>query len=684
MTLNKQTIRSVILYGLYLIPFIPFLVSSSFLFPFITTKVFAWRLIIEVIFFAWLVLALIDKNYLPKKSLILYSVGIFLAVIGLANSFGLDPETSFWSVFERMEGYVTLLHLGAFFLVITSVFEEKDWHKWWHVSLVASGIMAFYSILQLFNLFDINQGGVRVDGRLGNAAYLAVYLLFHIFIALYYLVKRWGSNFSYLYGFLILMHILILYFTATRGSILGFLVGLIVFALINIYKTKIVIFKNIGIGLIVSIGLIVGLFIVYKDANFVKNNVVLSRFTDLSVENIKTQGRAYVWPIAIEGIKDRPILGWGQENFRYVFQEHYKAEMYKFEPWFDRAHNIFLDWAITGGIIGLISYLSLYFVPIYFLLGKNKYFTELESASLVSLFVAYFIHNLFVFDNPTSYMLFFAIIAYIHSRIAEKIEWPNFAKYFYLKFAIFSVILVSFLTTIYFLNIKPIQANQNTIKAMYYVKDDPARSIGFYKKALENKTMGRQEILERMATEAVKILSSDISIEEKNEFYLFLMDEILNVSDATKKTARYQLTTGSILSSLNKNELAVDHLTRAKEIMPEKLESYFELGAVYINNKDYNKALNEFRQAYEMAPEYNEAKKIYLIGAIFAKNNSVEREMISKIDEKEFFSDPRIFSAYYLTNNLIKAREIILKRMELDPSGIDKYKKLLNELENKK
>src|SRR3989344_5218185 len=119
----KSWLKWIIFAGLFIVPFIPFLVYSSFFFPFITSKAFTWRIIIEIVFAAWILLALLDANYRPKKSVILYAV------------FGVAPVKSFWSNFERMEGYITLLHLGMFFLVISSVFKEVDWKRWWNVSL---------------------------------------------------------------------------------------------------------------------------------------------------------------------------------------------------------------------------------------------------------------------------------------------------------------------------------------------------------------------------------------------------------------------------------------------------------------------------------------------------------------------------------------------------------------------
>ena len=85
--MNKQILKTGVIFGLFLIPFIPFLVSSSLFFPFITTKAFTFRIIVEVIFALWLLLSLLDSSYRPKKSLVLYAVFGLLFIIGLADLF---------------------------------------------------------------------------------------------------------------------------------------------------------------------------------------------------------------------------------------------------------------------------------------------------------------------------------------------------------------------------------------------------------------------------------------------------------------------------------------------------------------------------------------------------------------------------------------------------------------------
>ena len=182
--MTNSQLKYIILAGLFAMPFVPLIVSSSLFFPFITGKAFVFRFLVEIVFATWLVLAIRDESYRPKFSWILGAILTFLIVMGLADIFAQNPFKAFWSNYERMEGYITLLHLGAYFVVMGSVLKTQElWNKLLATSLVASAIMAIYSFLQLAGKITINQGGVRVDGTLGNAGYLGIYMVFHIFFA---------------------------------------------------------------------------------------------------------------------------------------------------------------------------------------------------------------------------------------------------------------------------------------------------------------------------------------------------------------------------------------------------------------------------------------------------------------------------------------------------------------------
>lgn len=680
--MNKQILRNTIFIGLFLVPFVPFLVSSSLFFPYITTKAFAWRFLVEIVFAAWLLLAFIDPVYRPKKSPVLYAIGAFLLIVGLADLFGSAPLKSLWSNFERMEGFVTLLHLGAFFLVMSSVFKEWDWKRWWNTSLAASAFMIVYCLFQIAGVLTIQQGGVRVDGTFGNAIYLAVYMLFHIFIALFYMLRDWkNTGLRYLYLLLIALQMLILYFTATRGAILGLLGGLIIFAILNVRNQEAKSVRRLSVGVLLAVVALVSSFYLARNASFVQESPVLARFASLSVSELKTQGRYFIWPMAWEGFKERPILGWGQENFSYVFQKYYRPEMHSLEPWFDRAHNIFLDWMIAGGALGLFSYLSLYAAALY-LIWKGG-FSTLERSVLVSLLGAYFFHNVFVFDNLISYILFFSLLAHLHSRFTQNSSPLGQASFSEekLKMVALPVVVLATLAILYFVNWKPFVANTSLIAALQALQNGSYQSLApNFEKAYAASYLGRTEVTEQAASNAVGVIGSQIPTENKNAYYEFVRRALTERSAELGNDARYNLLAGSLFSSLAKFDEAKTHLEHARELMPQKQTIHFELGALYINQNEDVRALESFRTAYELAPEYQEAKLIYLIGAIYAGDRALEARMLGELEERVAIFDDRVISAYFNNGRVERVREMILKRKELDSANAANYDQTLLQL----
>jgi len=123
--------------------------------------------------------------------------------------------------------------------------------------------------------------------------------------------------------------------------------------------------QKIAAGGIITIVLIVGLFVTFKESSFIQGNPYLARVASISLSEAST--RFEIWGMALEGIKERPILGWGQGNYNYVFNQYYKPSLYAQEAWFDRVHNIVMDWLIAGGILGLLAYFSILVAAIYYL-----------------------------------------------------------------------------------------------------------------------------------------------------------------------------------------------------------------------------------------------------------------------------------------------------------------------------
>src|SRR5271157_4837030 len=124
----KNFARYTILIGLWVVLLIPFYVASNMFFPYISGKNFAFRIIIEIIFALWIYLAYVDAKYRSKISWLLKAIGIFAIVMLVADIFAVNPMKAIWSNYERMDGWVTIIHMFMYFLVLGSMMKaEKIW-----------------------------------------------------------------------------------------------------------------------------------------------------------------------------------------------------------------------------------------------------------------------------------------------------------------------------------------------------------------------------------------------------------------------------------------------------------------------------------------------------------------------------------------------------------------------------
>jgi tetratricopeptide (TPR) repeat protein/O-antigen ligase len=654
MTTTKDLMKYLVYGGIFAIPFIPFIISSSMFFPFIAGKGFTFRIIVEIIFGAYIVLAFIEPVYRPSFNWITKAVLAFTSIIFIADIFGENPYKSIWSNYERMEGFVLIAHLLLFYIVVSSILNTKDlWNKFLNTNIGASMLMTVYGVFQLAGVFKINQGGARVDGTFGNAAYFAIYLVFNIFLSIYMLsdskIEKWKK---WVYSGVILAETIMLYFTATRGAILGFIGGLVVTGILvfwNEKENKTI--KNISKYILGSVVVIVLAFLLIKDTNFVKNSPVLSRFSTLSYSEFKTQGRYFVWPMAINGIKERPILGWGQENFNFVFNKNYNPQMFGQEEWFDRTHNVVLDWMIAGGLLGFLAYSSIYLALFYYIWRKQSSLKSSEKSILTGLVVAYIFHNLFVFDNIISYVLFFTVLAMITYENKTEVNTGEFNKKKFSDDSVNYVVLPSAvvltIALIYFVNVPAISANTKLIKAMTPQKDGVSKNIEYFKQVFDEKSFGDSEAVEQVVTYATQFAGqTSVTEQVRQEIYSLAKEKLEKKISEKPNDARYLVFAGSFYNRFGQYDEAIKHLEKSLMESPKKQTIHFELGSSYLGKRDYQKAFELFKKAYDLKPENKESQILYAIGAIYTSNKQVLDEMSSKISQETILNDNRFLNTY--------------------------------------
>ncbi|MFA6430413.1 MAG: O-antigen ligase family protein [Candidatus Paceibacterota bacterium] len=662
----KNIARWKIFVGIWALLLIPFYVANSMFFPYISGKNFAFRIIVEIIFAVWAYLAFIDKKYRPKFSWVAVSVALFVLIMAVANIFSIDPAKAFWSNFERMDGWITLIHLLMFLVVAGSVMKtEKIW-LWFFRSSVVSSVAMATLVYQEW----IKSHPDRSSVSLGNPIYVAIYFLFNFFFALILLykdviIKSEGSrqvkrifknSLTYIYSILAALCVWGIWMTSTRGVILGLIGGLIVSSvIIAIFEKKNKLMRNVAIGGLVTIVILIGGFFAIRDTQFAKENKTLSRFASLSWKDIRAgQGvaRQYVWSMAIQGAKEKPILGWGQEGFNYVFNKYYDERMYDQEQWFDRAHNTPLDILIAGGTLGLVSYLGIFVAALWLIWKRRNKLGIIDSALLVGVLAGYFFQNLFVFDNLSSYILFFIVLAYLHASDTEEIEIPQKLKEGermgisndLANYVVLPILLVTLGMSVWYFNCKPIAANLNLIKAMGQQSGGVNKNLEYFQKAISYNSMANSEILEQLLNITPRVVSLDgVDMETKQDFINLASIQAEKQINETPDNARYQFFVGGFLSNMQQFELALPYLEKAVELSPKKISMLIELTNCLSSLGQKTEALGIAKRAYDLVPVYEEGKMNYVAALIRNGEEKKAKELLGGTTTNE-----RVIRAYLL------------------------------------
>ena len=644
----KTIARWVALVALFLIPLAPLIIANGYFFPFITGKAFYFRILVEILVAAWAVLALLDKAYRPRFSYIGAILVVFVAWMFVADLFAVNVAKAFWSNFERMEGWVLLIHLLGFFVATSAILRaEKKWRAWFLTALGVSLIVSGYALLQLGGALAIHQGSTRIDATLGNSAYLAIYFLFNAFIALWlsFTEKRVWLQWS-LVAVAVLEGILI-FFTETRGTVLGLLVALALAALLAAFTAgkRVRRFAAWAFALII---LLSGSLYLARGTSFVQGNHVLQRITSVSLADGTT--RFTLWHMAFEGMLERPVVGWGQEGFNYVFNTFYNPSLYAQEQWFDRAHNVFIDWLVAGGIPAFLLYISLFVVTVV-LLWKRSEFSRAERILLTAALVGYAVHNLFVFDNLSSYLYFFALLAFIDSKIARPMlsceRVPVINAKDGITYAIPAAVIVA-VALIWYVNVPGMQTASELITALSPSPQGIDGNIATFKDLAAHPAFAAQEVREQIVSFAASVVQDPQATDaQKQEVTTLAVTEMSKQVSSYPADARERLQLSYAYQLAGDNTDALKQVEAAIALSPKKETFWIDAGSIEWALGDSVAAQKDFATAYALGPQFQKLAVYAAAGDIAAGDKAAADAILLKAYGTTTVDSDVLAAAYY-------------------------------------
>ncbi len=678
-----EGLRGAVLAGLFALPFAVLLVTPRLNSPFVTAKSFAFRTVVEFVFAAWAWLAIRDARYRPRGSAVLACFGAALVAMAAADALGVDPARSFFGNFLRMEGYSMLLHLFAFFLVAGAVLDRQVlWRRYFATTLAASVLVAGYGLLQRLGVLAAPWGVGRIDAVFGNPAYLAGYLLIHGFVAVFLLVRArtWWVRAGLAAA--LALDLAVLWLTATRGAGVGLVAGTVVASLVAMGRGG---GMRRGAVAVLALALLGGAgMIAASHSPLAARSEMLARFAVAGPSDETGTIRLRIWGIAWEAIRERPVLGWGQENFAPAVDRHFDPVLAHEAEWVDRAHNLVLDWLVAGGLAGGAAYLSLFAAALLLLWRRGR----AEDAVLAGLLVGDFVALLFLFDSVATYLLFATVLAYIHAGAARR-SAPAPAAPAWLGRAA-GPALALMLAGAFWLEARGLLACAALEQALDAPTASPAvttRADGTsavtlpgqsydglaaerdgLRRAIGYGSFGTAEIREAFALAGYSLLLDGDDPWVRANFAPFAVSEMAaQVRDDPQ--ARDLLFLGSLLVKLDRTDEGIAVLDRAAILAPRRQSIIEQLAIAYQRKGDTATALSLRQRAFELDPTYDAARLAYAAAAIAAGDEARGRQLLLERYGTDLVPDDRIIAAYRAAGQNDKVVELWRKRVAGDPGN---------------
>jgi len=597
-------------------------ISSGLLFPYTAPKAFAFRIAIEIAALFYFYLALKYRPLRPKANVLVWSVLIFFAANLFSAVFGVDWYLSFWGNLERMLGFWGILHFVLFFLMLSAVFKTKsEWLALLKISVLASFLIAAIALLQKFwNLGLLLPQSERVFSVIGNAAFLASYLIFNMFFAVYLLWREiilrrlwwltiWGAG--------LFFQILTLFYTGTRGALLGLAGGVTVCLILFSFFCQVKKIRRYFLLGLAGILISAALFFVFRNNSFIQQSPILERLTSISFKDATVQNRLILWRQAWIAWQERPIFGWGAENYEVAINKYFDPRLSPYEAWYDRAHNFIFDYGVSGGWLGLVSFLVL-FGAAFWCLKKNRLKKPAETGNdkemilkssgaiiFCSLIVAYLIQNFFVFDVFVSYLMLFFLLALInffytpnsYDKSEQGGSVPISASK---KIAVIGFALLVF-SSIYYLNIKPMQASFLASQILSLRPEDQGQRDLLFGDALSKQTFAFGEIAYQVTFDYLSKINSDPRLTQNENFYKLASGGLeKNINRSPLQSRNYVALAWLDLYFSDEHreriENAIGLAQKLRILSPAKKDAYLLLVAAYSvsnNNQEAQKILEQ-------------------------------------------------------------------------------------------
>ncbi len=589
--------------------------------------------------------------------------GLF-AVIIASTIFSPDIRFSLFGSPGRSGGLINLLCYFLFAVFTLSFVTEETWYKLLKVNLAAGALASAMAFVQYFGVFNtifvaFQGGGAGVPSLIGNSTLLAVYMVFLAFCAFTFFITEKSRSIKYAYAALCLVFLATIVITGSRAAYLGMLIAAVFYLLW--YPKTLRVAKIAAASLLIAGIIAVALFNLFPQLGNVNGffTTVATRANISTIARDLAGNRFPAWQMTVQAIKDRPLLGWGPENFYMGFEQHYAPVNESLQrEWWDRPHNILLDVAAHYGILALLAYVA-FWVFLFVRLqqfkakeehGTRKFFAHAISAALL----AYGTILLFNFDEFPTYLMAFLSIGFslylisLHGQTREIV--PPKKNFLSNNIAVGAgaILLLAFA---WFWNVHPLYTNETLIANDYLVaKRQCDQALASTQGLLPGAGIIKSYTALTMA-DFVKRCA--YAFPEKEAEYTTTSADALQQAVAIQPLySRAWISLGGFTNILAAREPDVakrqeiiakahEYLLKAKELSPKRIEVLNELQINYLLAADYESMKATAEECIAVNPEQGVCNWYLGIAQIFTGDQVHGKENI-QLSKDKGYTDPAL------------------------------------------
>lgn len=720
--MNKETFHKLFRIGLFIIVTLPILNLPPLFSPPHWGKTIIFRIIFSLIIIlaSWRLLSIIQRinikelifNFFKDNRkntsllLLLSTIGIVL----LSTIFSEDILFSLWGNPTRSGGSVTLISIILLSIFAFFILKEKDWKKVFDISIVIGILVSIIALLQWQGLFPdvLVSLARRPTSTLGNPITLAIYLILLTLPAISFGLKEQNILKRLFYLLSGVLFIFIIMITESRAVYIGLGAAITYFVLFYPIKSRIRSVIRPAFFILIIISTVLVYFINTPDLipEYLKKDRRLYFISQrLDFASLIYEPRFSAWKVGIESIWDKPILGYGPENFSIAFDKNYDPSLPNIQyipgsanSWWDRAHNILIDTAVQHGILALILFISLLIVLMWRLQHAKKKHPEdrLIIHGLQATFIGYFVSNLFNFDVFSTHLLFFLFIAYSLFLIHRKgIETEEIAENYRLKIPKKLSLILILMLTIWFnwqYSIKPLQINAKINDAETFLENKRCNeAIEKMDSALKGDTFLNAYVRIRYSTILNECGKLDIS--KAPEFTKRTYPLLKEAAEMRPTYTRNWAFLGTIITILAEqakvgvllgftpeeiekfDQEIEEAFSKAESLSPKRQEIYIEWIKADIVAERFELAKEKSQKCIDLGSELAECWWLKGLSEIFLNETDQANEDISIAKVKRYSVEDsptslkQLIRAYIYINNMPELIKVTEKLIQAEPDN---------------